>query len=213
MAKRSLADLGVHVSRQVRHRRRLERYCRGKYSLLLNVGCGKLIKAGWVNIDCAPHDGAFYFDALDRFPIADNSVRHIHCEHFLEHLEFDDACMFLKDCYRVLTQGGTLRIIVPDAERYMRAYAANETAFFQQLEHLGGTTRALRPKNMVCNQAFRMGGDHLFCWDFETLEAASKKIGFHIVRQSAINDIANELNIDGQDWWRPVESLYVNLEK
>lgn len=213
MARRSLADLGVHLIRQVRHRRSLEQYCSGKSGLLLNVGCGQLIKAGWVNIDYAPHDGVFYFDALDQFPIADGSVRHIHCEHFLEHLQFEDALSFLKDCHRILAPGGTMRIIVPNAERYMVAYSTNDTAFFEQLEHLGGTTTALRPKNMVCNQAFRMGGDHLFCWDLETLEHAANKIGFRTVQKSSINDIPEELNVDGQDWWRPVESLYVNLQK
>ncbi len=213
MARRALASLGVHVYRQIRQRRRLERYCRGKTGLLLNVGCGQLAKAGWINIDYVPHDGVFYFDALDRFPIADGTVRHLHCEHFLEHLQFEDALVFLEDCHRILAPGGTMRIIVPNAERYMNAYSANDTAFFQQLEHLGGTTTALRPKNMVCNQAFRMGGDHLFCWDFETLEQVGRKVGFGTIRKSSINDIPDELNADGQDWWRPVESLYVNLWK
>ena len=213
LARRSLADFGVHVVRQFRHRSRLERFCRGKTGLLLNFGCGQLVKAGWVNIDYAPHDGAFYFDALDRFPLADGSVRHLHCEHFLEHLQFEDAIVFLKDCHRILAPGGTMRIIVPDAERYMIAYCANDMTFFQQLEHLGGTTVALRPKIMVCNQVFRMGGAHQFCWDFETLEHAANEIGFSTVRRSALNDISGELNVDGQDWWRPVESLYVNLQR
>ena len=172
-----------------------------------------MVKAGWVNIDYEPFDDVFYFDARDQFPIADGSVKHIHCEHFLEHLQFEDATAFLKDCHRILSPAGTMRLIVPDAERYMNAYSGNDGAFFQQLEHLGGTTLALRPKNMICNQAFRMGGDHLFCWDFETLDHVTKNIGFAVVRRSAINDVPEELNVDGQDWWRPIESLYANLQK
>ena len=211
--RRSSNDFISHLWRQVSHGRQLEQYCKGKTDLLLNVGCGESVRAGWVNIDYAPHNGAFYYDALDRIPIADGTVRHIHCEHFLEHLTHDDAAAFLKECLRVLVPAGTMRIIVPDAERYMRAYCADDTEFFQKLEHLGGSVEPLRPKNMVCNQAFRMGGDHLFGWDFETIDGAARRAGFATVLRSSINDVPDAFKIDGQDWWRPIESIYVNLRK
>jgi hypothetical protein len=105
-----------------------------------------------------------------------------------------------------------MRVIVPDAERYMRAYCQNDDGFFAKLEHLGGAIEPLKPKNMVCNHSFRMGGDHRFAWDLETLDTAAKKSGFTASR-SSINDVEAELRIDGQDWWRPFESLYVNLWK
>lgn len=179
---------------------------------MLNIGCGSLVKDAWINTDYTPVVGAFYQDGLDGLPLADDSVRHNNCEHFLEHLDFDDAVEFLTECYRVIRPSGTMRVIVPDAERYMRAYCQNDNGFFAKLEHLGGAIEPLKPNNMVCNQAFRMGGDHLFGWDFDTLDAVAKKLGFAASR-SSINDVEAELCIDGQDWWRPLESLYVNLRK
>jgi predicted SAM-dependent methyltransferase len=203
-----------HLARQFRYRGELKAYCAGKSALLLNVGCGQLIHELWVNIDYEVVPGrSFYFDALDLLPLVDASVRHIHCEHFLEHLEHRDALRFLRECNRVLDSGGTMRVIVPDAERYMRAYVANDLDFFDRLVNLGGHQEPLRPKNLVCNQMFRMWGEHLFAWDFESLDAAARSVGFSEVRRSSHNDVEPEYAIDGGDWWRPFESLYANLHK
>jgi hypothetical protein len=193
--------------RQVRYGPRLKAFCRGKTGLLLNVGCGDLPRSGWTNIDFQPGKGRFYLDIVDGLPIADGAVHRIHCEHFLEHLEFDDAVRFLAECYRVLEGGGSLRVIVPDAERYMRAYCDNDGEFFTRLANLGNSSAPLFPKVMVCNQSFRMGGDHHFAWDFETLQYVGSKMGFSSVVRS---EHGAE---DGQDWWRPVESLYAILRK
>jgi hypothetical protein len=58
-----------------------------------------------------------------------------------------------------------------------------------------------------------MGGSHKFAWDFETLTAVLKRRGFSTVQMSMICDVASEYQIDGEDWWRPFESLYVNARK
>lgn len=208
----SAAELLRHVGKVAQHRNKLATYCRARSGLLLNIGCGDIIARGWVNLDYNPRDGAFYFDALDPLPIQDASVRHIHCEHFLEHLTFEDARSFLHDCFRVLESGGSARIIVPDAEKYMRAYCSNDMDFFAKMEAIGNPVEPLHPKNRVCNQSFRMGGHHLFGWDFETLEHVVTNIGFSITR-SRQYDIDNNLRIDGTDPWRPAESLYANLRK
>jgi hypothetical protein len=206
--------LQSHLIRQLRYGGELRRHCAGKTGLLLNIGCGPLIREGWVNIDYQHRAGqSFYFDALDHLPIASAAVRHIHCEHFLEHLEYADALEFLKECARLLEAGGTMRLIVPDAERYMRAYCADEQPFFAQLAHLGNTLEPLTPKNRVCNHSFRMDGEHRFGWDFETLEAACRPLGFTNIARSTLNDIEGPYRLDGQDWWRPLESLYANLRK
>ena len=45
-------------------------------------------------------------------------------EHFLEHLDADDARRFLRECRRVLAPGGACHVVVPDAGRHLRYYAA-----------------------------------------------------------------------------------------
>jgi len=203
-----------HLTKRFRFRGRLKAYCAGKRALLLNIGCGQLIHDGWINLDYEVVPGrSFYFDALDPLPLEDGSVRHIHCEHFLEHLERRDALKFLGECSRVLDAQGTMRVIVPDAERYMRVYVAEDREFFERMVNLGGHDEPLRPKSLVVNQMFRMWGNHRFAWDFEALDAAARSAGFSDVRRSGHNQAAPAYAIDGQDWWRPFESLYADLSK
>ena len=211
--ERALSEFMVDFGRGLRHGEDLRRHCKDRRSILLNVGCGTLIRDGWVNIDREPQSGVFYFNALDPLPIADSTVSHINTEHFLEHLEFEDGVRFLGECYRVLSVGGTMRIVVPDAERYMRAYVQNDVQFFEQLKDLGGSARPHPSKDAICNQMFRMAGAHRFAWDFETLELVAKDHGFRSIHRSMHNDPDAPYCIDGQDWWRPVESLYANLQK
>jgi predicted SAM-dependent methyltransferase len=195
-----------------RHGSDLASYCRGKSGLMLHIGCGKLVRPGWVNIDFEPSSGVLYFNLLNPLPIKDGTVVRIHSEHFLEHLEYSDAIQFLTECSRVLAIGGMMRIIVPDAEKYMRAYAENDKIFFERLKNLGGSSEPFPTKGAICNQVFRMDGDHRFAWDFETLAYVSRLAGFKTIKKSYHNEPSTLVNIDGQDWWRPVESLYADLE-
>jgi predicted SAM-dependent methyltransferase len=212
-AQAALRDLRNDLAREWRFGRELRNHCRGKKDILLNIGCGELVRNAWVNIDFQPRVGVFYYNALNTLPIDDNSVKHIHAEHFLEHLRYDDAVRFLAECRRVLRQDGTCRIIVPDAEKYMRAYTAGDRAFFEPFTHLGDSAEPLPTAAAICNQMFHMAGDHYFGWDFETLEYVTKKVGFASATRSSQNDLATLYGIDGQDWWRAHESLYVNLRR
>jgi predicted SAM-dependent methyltransferase len=206
-------DLWSDVSAEVRHGRDLRRHCSGKTDISLNIGCGELIRGGWVNVDLQPRAGVYYLNVINGLPIQSGTVARIHAEHFLEHLEYDDAVSFLLECHRVLKVGGALRIVVPDAEKYLRAYVNDDVVFFEQLKNLGGSSEALPTKCAICNQMFHMGGHHRFSWDFETLQFAARSVGFNDVSRSHHNDETLGECIDGQDWWRPLESLYANLNR
>lgn len=192
--------------------RQLRRATAGKAELCLNFGCGPQIFDNWINIDgYFQGPEVFYHNAANPLPIDDDVVARIHCEHFLEHLEFDQALKFLSECCRILMSSGTMRIIVPDAEKYMKSYASGNSEFFENLKFLGNASRPLETPAMVCNQMFRMGGDHRFGWDFETLAMISKRAGFSRVERSAWQQGPAEYQIDGMDEWRPLESLYCEL--
>ena len=210
---RASNDLFVGFFRQAVHGADLKVHCRNKTGILLNVGCGDHIQEGWVNIDLTPGKGAFFHDLLDPFPIANGSVSYIHAEHVLEHLDFADAMRFVEECRRVLEPLGILRIIVPDSERYMNAYASKDATFFEQLKDLGGSQEPHPTKAAICNQMFHMGGDHRFGWDFETLEFVVRKLGFTRIERSSQNDASLKHCIDRQDWWRPVESFYAIITR
>lgn len=178
--------------------------------ILLHLGCGPRLQAGWINVDIFPGPGAYFADLRNPLELRSGSVCHIHCEHVIEHLEYDEAVRFLGECRRVLAEAGTLRLILPDAEKYLRAYAAGDCAFFEPLQHLGNAVQPLTERMAVINQMFRMGGGHRHAWDAAQLRAALIEAGFAAVQNSTLGDVPPEFRIDGTDAWRPHESLYLN---
>ena len=211
LAGSSLRSIAEQIFLELRFRGRFRRVERT--GLLLNIGCGPMVQPGWINIDKTIYPNSYYADLSDKLRLDDRVAKHIHCEHFLEHLEYYYAKRFLAECFRVLEKGGSIRLIVPDAEKYLRAYCANDTEYFEKLKHLGGAPQPFRSRMEIINEMVRMGGAHQFAWDFETLSMILKEIGFAGVERSNMNDIEGIFDIDGKDAWRSLESLYVNARK
>jgi hypothetical protein len=77
----------VAISRLHRKgRRSAGRYANAK-SLKLNIGCGKNLKPGWINIDLA-RNADLSLDMREQIPLSDGSAQTIYSEHFLEHLDY-----------------------------------------------------------------------------------------------------------------------------
>lgn len=210
----ALRSLNRDIADSVRHGNTLRKAAAGKTELRLNIGCGHKIEDGWLNLDIEPASSkVYYFNALNPLPIDDDAVARIHCEHFLEHLDSDQARSFLKECWRALRPKGSMRIIVPDLEKYIRAYASSDEEFFRKLNRLGGSARVLETKGIICNQMCRMGGGHKFAWDFETLALVGRQVGFSTIERSAWKQAGGGASIDGEEEWRVVESLYCELHK
>lgn len=183
---------------------------RGRSGLRLNVGAGHLAREGYVNLDRFPAGkDVLYWDFRNPLPLADGSATHIHCEHFIEHLEHHEALALLHEFGRVLAPGGTLRLICPDAGLYLRAYVEGNAAFFRSLERLGGATRPMTQPIEIINQMFRMGFSHRHAWDQPSLHAALTGAGFGEIRTSSMGDSRLGGEMDGTDDWRLIESLYL----
>ena len=78
----------------------------------LNLGCGRDIRAGWVNLDCARLPGVDVVHDLNRLPLpfADGEFMEICAKDVLEHLDY---IPLLRELHRVLGVGGSLDIQVP----------------------------------------------------------------------------------------------------
>jgi predicted SAM-dependent methyltransferase len=186
----------------------------------VNIGAGNTGRQGWVNVDMVktPEINCIY-DCRKKLPFSTASVKGIFCEHFFEHLDYsEEVPFFLDECHRVLKRGGVLRLILPDAGKYLFGYT--ETGW----EHLS----AIRPldegnvdhyykcqyrtKMELINMVFRQGHRHKYAYDFETLTFLLSKYGFFQIFQQKYNQtLMPELKIDSAE--RATESLYVDAVK
>src|SRR5215204_2336334 len=199
---RCLTPANQRAVRQLRHAR----------GLSLNLGAGFHQRDGWTPVDLMmSRPGGVRWDVRWGLPLEDGSAGRIHCEHFFEHLRFADEVMpALAECFRVLEPGGELRIIVPDAGRYISAYARHDSAFFNAMRELGGAVTPFETDIEIVNQAFRMGGDHQFAWDLPVMQRRLDAVGFERVEETGYDPVRF---IDQADEWRRRESLYVAAYK
>lgn len=196
------------------HRKRIDQL-RGQTGLSLNIGSGGMGKPGWVNVDAIEHpDTTFTQDLRAPIPLADGQARRVFAEHVLEHLTFEEELPFtLSEVYRVLEPGGVLRVIVPDARRFIEAYLSGDNARWREL---GWDIESL-PSDIytpmhVVNHTFHQGGEHMFGYDFETLAWVLRRAGFsEVVHQSFGQSLDPDLAIDQPDHRR--YSLYVDARK
>jgi len=159
------------------------------------------------------------YDCRKHLPFDDNSVRYIFSEHFFEHVDYcEEVPFFLSDCYRVLQPGGVIRIIVPDTEKYIRAYCREGWDELARIRPLGpersdayfGST--YNTKMELLNVVFRQYFGHKFAYDFATLEFLLRRYGFsQVQRQSFGRSLWPDLCIDTRE--REFESLYVEAVK
>jgi predicted SAM-dependent methyltransferase len=170
--------LNVLHPRYLARRRKL---ARGR-NLLVNVGCGPFGHEGWVNFDLHAHPGvALAVDCRRPLPLANESCRGIHVEHYFEHLEpVRERPRFLAECRRCLMPGGILRIIVPDARKYAEAYVSDG---WTELNAIGcGGDRpetTFASKMAALNHVFLQDGEHYGGIDAVLLGLELASAGFH----------------------------------
>jgi predicted SAM-dependent methyltransferase len=184
--------------------------------LKLNIGCGNSpTPEDWINIDSSfnaklakhPRLRKFLYkigvlpeglyalswpsnitilDVRKGLPFMDSSVKYIHTSHFLEHLYKEDAENLLRECYRVLQDGGVIRIIVPDlfcrVERYYQKHRQGDIL----LESLGMVESPNGNDPFWIKWIRIMQGNknlHKWVYDFNSLSSRLEKIGVSDVQR------------------------------
>ena len=175
----------------------------------LNVGCGKKPHNHTINLNYEWYPFIdLTWDITKPLPLANSSLNGVYSEHVLEHLPFDVVPVILRDWVRVMKPGGTLRVLVPDAELYLNTYLAirsGETARKFPYHRDEATPM------MMVNRCFR-DYDHLFAYDFETFERLLRDAGFHTIERKGHNEGRDSnLLIDSDE--RECESLRIECIK
>ncbi|HVO32808.1 MAG TPA: hypothetical protein VMU17_02765, partial [Elusimicrobiota bacterium] len=83
------------------------------------------------------------------------------------------------DCRRALSPNGILRVIVPDAEKYIRAYLQPGWEAINSIGCGGDNPEGLfKTKMAALSHVFLQDGEHYGGWDVETLTLALREAGF-----------------------------------
>ncbi|UAC01845.1 methyltransferase domain-containing protein [Dactylosporangium vinaceum] len=162
----------------------------GDEPLRLHLGCGSHRLAGWTNIDLADPAADLRVDVRNGLPFDDGIAESVYIAHLLEHVEYPrEAETVLRECRRVLRDGGLLRIVVPDLHSFCTAYVQRHDGFFERFAHLWQRPPASTPLASFLHYAgageFPWVADrHRFGYDEETLGTLLRQAGFTSVRRS-----------------------------
>jgi predicted SAM-dependent methyltransferase len=170
----------------------------------LNVGCGKKPISHMINLNYEWYPFVdLTWDITKPLPLADSSLLGVYSEHVLEHLPFDSIPLILNDWKRVLKPGGTVRILVPDAEIYLSKYSASRSGERVRFPYHDDQQTDM----MMVNRVFR-NFEHLYAYDFETLARILDSSGFvNIQRVNHREGRDKNLLVDSEE--RAEESLRV----
>ncbi|ETR67103.1 MAG: hypothetical protein OMM_11950, partial [Candidatus Magnetoglobus multicellularis str. Araruama] len=94
--------------------------------VMLNLGCGRCYHSDWINIDIqSSGPDVIAHNLFHGIPYTDNSVDVVYHSHLLEHMPKQFGPVFIRECFRVLKNGGIIRIAVPDLEQIVQEYIKN----------------------------------------------------------------------------------------
>ncbi len=181
----------------------------------LDLGCGENIHAELINLDFQWRPGVdLCWDITCGIPLGDGSIRGIVSEHCLEHFDLETGFELLRECYRVLSPGGVIRLIVPDAGQYLDTYVARANGLaeplfpFESSINFRGKSARLLHVNRVFYQDRSSPGGHRCMYDFELLQLVLGEAGFDsVTRVACRRGLVPALLVDSES--RELESLYV----
>jgi len=111
-----------------------------------------------------------------------------------------------------LEPGGELRIIVPDAARYLQAYCRPDLDGFRELAVPDPFPDDLPTRMDVINHIFHQWGEHRWAYDFETLSLRLRTAGFGTIEQVGYQRSLLPALAQDRDVHAPY-SLYVDAVK
>jgi SAM-dependent methyltransferase len=174
----------------------------GSRELKVHVGCGGHELPGWINVDNHPAPLAINLDW--GLPLPTGSARYVFVAHLLEHLFHPaQSSRLLAEIRRVLAPGGVVRIVVPDIEKHLRAYANGDEAFFAERRRQRRlpveltSLETLLPYAGAGATPDALFEQHKFGYDFATLARALERAGFVDVRRCGYQQSPHpELRVD-----------------
>ena len=185
--------------------------------LKVNFGSFTNMFHNWVNCDIidlsdfAKRNGYIFkkVDVRERLPFFDNEVDVIVAHHLIEHLTREEGYKFLKECYRILKEGGVIRLSTPSIKTI--SYHYNIGDLREYYKDLNKGVEESRDNSEAFYRLLFEG--HKTLYDGEDLKRIMEEIGFVNVEISKFNQSRSEAirreTIDSY----PTLSVYVEGEK
>ena len=147
----------------------------------LNLGCGRDIKKGYVNIDAIKRDGVdVVMDlASEDLPFANGSVDHINLQDIIEHFYHNQIDWFIEVCYQKLKSGGTIYIQTPDLEVLCERYCGVLEKPTSIQHNLDGNQ--LAQSLFAYSDSTAIYDNHKWCYDRHTLTHLLTRHGFIVL--------------------------------
>jgi predicted SAM-dependent methyltransferase len=159
----------------LRERRLHKKLEHAKHPLYLNLGSGPrgIASESWLNVDGYVDTNVDYsIDFNRKLPFPNDCFDGIFCEHVLEHFKMADAQKLLGECFRVLTPGGCIRIIVPDGEKIVKTYLENPRDLLTKRDCVSSCAME------AVNSYFRQQYEHQIAFDDSLLKYQMTIVGF-----------------------------------
>jgi SAM-dependent methyltransferase len=186
-----------------------------EFSWIIRLGrhrwlCDILNKQGWLSEQRYARirqldPDTILWDLRKGIPFADLMFDGVYHCHVLEHIDREDAPVFLRECFRVLKPGGILRVVVPDLENLSRSYIecmkrlpenatmeehtiAVEGMIDQMVVRIPRDRKGQKPvvrflENLILGDTARNGSLHRWMYDRFSLDRLMRESGFIEIRQ------------------------------
>lgn len=154
-------------------------------AIRLNIGCGKQLIEGWINIDLI--ESADLVADVKNIPLPDNYADEAMAIHVLEHCYRWEAPDVLKEWKRLLKPGALMAVEVPDIVKCCKAVIRNAPPRMG-LWGLYGDPNYKEPLMI-----------HRWAWSGEELAMEMKKAGFSRVRicQPKFHKPSRDVRVEG----------------
>jgi predicted SAM-dependent methyltransferase len=147
-----------------------------------------------------------------KIPVLSNSTEVLYSSHMLEHLDRNEAKMFLAEARRVLGSGGIVRLAVPDIEQHVKAYISSGDAdfFIESMQMSTPTVGKLSERLRILFIGVR---HHQWMYDSKSLCKLLNNSGFTDAKTFTAGEtrIKNSAPLDLYE--RMEESVYVEAIK
>lgn len=121
------------------------------------------------------------YSKATHLPIKKNSVSIVYSSHMMEHLDRQDAFIFLHEAMRVLTDGGIIRLCLPDIHKLCKNYLEHGDAdvFVEQTLLATPTQKSIFHKMKFLIIGYR---HHMWMYDAVSLTRLLRKVGFSDIK-------------------------------